>query len=254
MRRRSRSLSSDAAALRAPDAPLRDGDRWRTDGRLSVVTPTGVAMAGGMSRTAGFRPLPADRESLLKLHRPGTDSDYGSQQRPGSENQEVLEEVRIRRFSNMINAMRRGLKSNGGFTLIELMVVVMIISVLIAIAIPSFLGFRGSAQDRSAQSEVRSVLLAEKGHWLDNAAYTATLTDITAFEPNANVHASDETEGVVPLLATGNQIVCLTRTSDSGAHFGVWESATGGTFYGEYATAAPTSCGTMPTGWVQGGW
>ena len=50
----------------------------------------------------------------------------------------------------MTNAIRRGLRRDEGFTLIELMVVVMIIAVLIAIAIPSFLGFRSSAQDRSA--------------------------------------------------------------------------------------------------------
>ena len=47
--------------------------------------------------------------------------------------------------------MRRSARSEG-FTLIELMVVVMIIAVLIAIAIPSFRGFRAGAQDRAAQA------------------------------------------------------------------------------------------------------
>ena len=72
----------------------------------------------------------------------------------------------------MTNAIRRGLRRDEGFTLIELMVVVMIIAVLIAIAIPSFLGFRKSAQDRAAQSEVRNVLLAEKAFWLEDGDYT----------------------------------------------------------------------------------
>ncbi len=44
------------------------------------------------------------------------------------------------------------MRHDDGFTLIELMVVVMIIAVLLAIAIPSFLGFRKSAQDRAAQA------------------------------------------------------------------------------------------------------
>ncbi|MFH2071311.1 MAG: prepilin-type N-terminal cleavage/methylation domain-containing protein, partial [Actinomycetota bacterium] len=46
----------------------------------------------------------------------------------------------------MLKTIRRSLSRDEGFTLIELMVVVMIIAVLIAIAIPSFLGFRKSAQ------------------------------------------------------------------------------------------------------------
>src|SRR5687767_111788 len=49
-----------------------------------------------------------------------------------------------------------------GFTLIELMVVVLIIAILIAIAIPTFLGARKRAQDRQAQSNIRNALLAEK--------------------------------------------------------------------------------------------
>lgn len=58
--------------------------------------------------------------------------------------------------------MRRSTRSDG-FTLIELMVVVMVIAVLIAIAIPSFLGFRASAQDRAAQA---TLITAEKVAYL----------------------------------------------------------------------------------------
>src|SRR5580658_1273034 len=48
--------------------------------------------------------------------------------------------------------------AEAGFTLIELMVVLLIIAILLAIAIPTFLGVSGSANDRSAQSNLTNAL------------------------------------------------------------------------------------------------
>ncbi len=116
----------------------------------------------------------------------------------------------------MLSAIRRNLSKDEGFTLIELMVVVMIIAVLIAIAIPSFLGFRKSAQDRSAQSEVRNVLLSEKAFWLEEGDYTETAADITALEPNAQIAAAPADGVFIDLNAASSDIVCVTRTAESG--------------------------------------
>ena len=66
-----------------------------------------------------------------------------------------------------------------GFTLIELMVVVLIIAILIAIAIPTFLGARQRAQDRAAQSDLRNGLTAEKTFYTDSQTY-ATSAQMTA--------------------------------------------------------------------------
>ena len=69
---------------------------------------------------------------------------------------------RLRIYLSLEASLRRSSPSDG-FTLIELMVVVMVIAVLIAIAIPSFLGFRASAQDRAAQATLTT---AEKVAYL----------------------------------------------------------------------------------------
>src|SRR2546423_4555074 len=72
-----------------------------------------------------------------------------------------------------------------GFTLIELMVVVLIIAILLAIAIPSFLGARGRANDRAAQSNARNALTAEKTFYTDNQTYASDVALTTAnIEPS----------------------------------------------------------------------
>ena len=67
---------------------------------------------------------------------------------------------------------RRDGNDEGGFTLIELMVVVLIIAILIAIAIPTFLGARERAQDKAAQSSLRNGLTAAKTIYTDSEDYT----------------------------------------------------------------------------------
>src|SRR5438876_6864832 len=78
-----------------------------------------------------------------------------------------------------------------GFTLIELMVVVLIIAILIAIAIPTFLGARSRAQDRAAQSSLRNTLTAAKTIFTDTESYTsATSTALGSAEPSLTYVAS----------------------------------------------------------------
>src|SRR5664280_2373201 len=79
-------------------------------------------------------------------------------------------------------------RSEDGFTLIELMVVLLILAILLAIAIPTFLGVTKSANDRAAQSNLNTALLNAKAQYQKNSqAYPATaalVTALTSAEPS----------------------------------------------------------------------
>src|SRR5262245_37515857 len=68
-------------------------------------------------------------------------------------------------------------QEESGFTLIELLVVMIILAILIAIAVPSYLGFRDRANKSAAQSNVRAVLPSVEAYSSDNVGAGETGAD-----------------------------------------------------------------------------
>ncbi len=97
-----------------------------------------------------------------------------------------------------------------GFTLIELLIVIVVLGVLLAIAVPSYLGFRGRAQDTSAQHALHQTLLAAAAYGTDNDDYS-TMT-LAKLRKTYDATLPD----VVKLSSKTSTYYCLKAVSDSG--------------------------------------
>jgi type IV pilus assembly protein PilA len=162
---------------------------------------------------------------------------------------------------------------DSGFSLIELMVVLLILAILLTIAIPTFLGVTGGANDEAAQSNLNTGLTTAKAaENQDQQTYTGlTAAALHAMQPNitfdnaavatvadVSVYVSSDGNGIVMASwsTTGTcwyaaeNIAAVDDTNAVTPYAGVGApSVTVGRYYGKAATTE-TQCNAaapMPT-------
>lgn len=148
-------------------------------------------------------------------------------------------------------------RREGGFTLIELMVVLLIVAVLIAISVPLYRGYRDRAVETEARAELRESLVPVKAYLLDGDGTAATVEEgARTFSPTMTFDATG-VNGVLLQEATDGS-VCLWRDPGTGNVYAVWQSSIGDTtFYAtttEIAAACPISAAAAGAGFSATPW
>ena len=129
-----------------------------------------------------------------------------------------------------------------GFTLIELMIVVAIIGILAAIAIPNFIRFQARAKQSEAKGNLKAIFTAERSYFQEKDKYTSSFTTI-GFSPERNNRyayqvgnsaANNETRSGLTPVVTGPSLVSAISVD---------------TYKYSTATAFPNPTITAPTAW-----
>jgi type IV pilus assembly protein PilA len=116
----------------------------------------------------------------------------------------------------MFKKMNR--KDEKGFTLIELMIVIAIIGILAAIAIPQFSAYRNRAYNAAALSDLKNAITAQEAYFVDYQAYSPA--EVILFSEAPADHVLTDKYGVKLTTNSGKTGgVTLTITKETATHY-----------------------------------
>jgi type IV pilus assembly protein PilA len=125
-------------------------------------------------------------------------------------------------------------QSRSGFTLIELMVVILIVGILAAVAIPKFGNTRQKAVVASMKSDLHNLVTAEEAYWVENRTYYGGII------PGAGLYYEPSQGVAVTIAAAGDSGWSATAAAPG------LTAITCAIFFGSTAPLAPATADGAP--------
>ena len=128
-----------------------------------------------------------------------------------------------------------------GFTLIELMIVVAIIGILAAIAIPNFIKFQARSKQSEAKANLKAIFTAQKAFFQEKDRFSS-LTGEVGFEPERNNRYAYFLDGTTVAMEDRSTTLITPATSYTAIGVDVFKYTTAA------ITALPSGlgCGSVP--------